>query len=524
MIRVANLLFLFVLLLFSLSFQSCEHVDFVKIEDGRFTYKEAPYFPLMVNYVLELRQVEGEYRLVPFLAYENEKLFESETLADLEVECRGHIQIMKDMGFNSMRLCMNRCETDDRGIYYPVDSAYQQRRLYLDESTTEILSAFDHYVRIAEEMDMKIMWLLRSPADSEKLIPFTTELLKKFKNQPTIFAYDFINEPLYFEKNDNLGKIELRNMVTDWKRMMDSFAPNQLLTLGLAEPLEVFRWDPSIFPIDFIAFHTYNPLRVKNEIYWFNTYAGKPWMLGETGLQADGDSISYEDQVQFNREVARQVIACGGMGMGIWEFQEVVNEDFDGNNLGLINRVGSTTSSDGKYTMVGTIKPAGHDVKNLIDSSVVLSCKPQVNYYNMVGYQNYVLRGRVLDESTQMPIEGAVIRGWNYYWYVGQNTFTNEKGEFALHSNAPCRHFRISAPGMSLLVFDAEYNYSPIDSATFKWESVQDTSLEYQQISYRNFLTDSTDIFSFDENLFGRALLEGDAGNFYLYPVLKDSN
>jgi len=520
MIRVALVhYFPFIILLF-LSIQSCKRADYVKIEDGRFTYKEAPFFPLMVNYVLEFRQIEGKYRLAPFLAYENEYQFGSETLADLEVECRGHIQIMKDMGFNSIRLCMNRCDVDEKGIFYPTDSAYHEKRLYLHESVDDILAAFGHYVKIAEEMDMKIMWLLRSPADDKRLTPFTIRLIRYFKNQPAIFAYDFINEPLYFETNDNIGKVDLLHMINDWRRMMDLFAPHQFLTLGLAEPLEVFRWDPSIFPIDFIAFHTYNPLRVKNEIYWFNTYAGKPWMLGETGLQADGDSISYEDQVQFNREVARQVIACGGMGLGIWEFQEVVNEDFDGNNLGLINRVGSTTSSDGKYTMIGTIKPAGHDVKNLIDSSAVLSCEPQVNYYNMVGYQNYVLRGRILEETTNKPIEGAVVRGWNYYWDVGQNTFTNEKGEFALYSNAPCRHFRISAPGMSLLIFNAEYDYTPIDSATFNWESVQDTSLEYQQISYRNFLTDSTDIFSFNEDLFNRALLEGDAGNFFLQSVL----
>jgi len=522
MIRVAPLYSLLPILLWSLFFSSCERTDFVKMEDGRFTYKEAPFFPIMINYVLELRQVEGQYILAPFIEYENEEKYGSETLSDLEVECRGHIQIMKDMGFNTMRLCMNRCEEDDRGWYYPVDSAYHEKRLYLDESVDEILAAFGHYVKIAEEMDMKIMWLLRSPADDKKLTPFTIRLIRYFKNQPAIFSYDFINEPLYFEIKHNPGKLEINKMVASWRRMLDWFAPDQLLTVGLAEPIEVFRWDPSILPVDFIAFHTYNPLRVKNEIYWYSTYGGIPWMVGETGLQADGDSITYEEQVQFNREVAQEVMNCGGIGLGIWEFQDIIGEDFEGNHLGMINKEGYTTSSDGKYTMIGTIKPAGHDVKNLTDLRSTFQCEPQVNYYNMVGYQNFVLRGRILDETTNQPVEGAVIRGWNSNWEIGQNTFTNEEGEFTLYSNAPCSHFKISAPGMSLLEIKHDYTYHPVDSTHFNPEALQDTTLEYQQISYKSFLSDSNDIFSFRKELFNHAFLESDAGNLYLYPVVKD--
>lgn len=502
-------------------FTGCEQQDFVQLSENQFEYRGEPYFPLIVNYVLELRKIEGEYRVVPFRAYENPETYGSETLADLEIECRGHLQIMKDMGFNGMRLCMNRMDVDEKGFFYPTDSAYTETRMYIDESYDEILNAYDHYVRIAAEMDMKIMWLLRSPADDERITTFTQLLLKKFRNQPAIFAYDFINEPLYFDFMRLQNKKEIVEEVESWNQMMKRFAPNQLLTVGLAEPLEVFRWDPSILPVDFIAFHTYNPLRVFNEIYWYETYGGKPWMLGETGLQADGDSISYEDQVMFNRRVAQHIVSCGGLGMGIWEFQEVVAEDFEGNKLGLINKTGTTTSSDGKYTMVGTIKPAGHDVKNLLPVDSLVPCEKQVNYYNMVGYDNYVLRGRIINEVTNQPIEGAVVRGWNLAWDVGQNTFTNENGEFTLYSNAHCRHFRISAPGMEMVFFDAKYDYIPIDGDSISIENLSDTTLEYQQISYRSFMVDSVDIFDYKPELFTKAKAEAYAGDFYLRPALE---
>jgi hypothetical protein len=71
--------------------------------------------------------------------------------------------------------------------------------------------------------------------------------------------------------------------------------------------------------------HTYHPLRVPNEIYWYSKNVNKPWMIGETSLPADNDSISYSDQTQFLKEAYLRTKNCGGSGFGWWAFQDVTS-------------------------------------------------------------------------------------------------------------------------------------------------------------------------------------------------------
>lgn len=494
------------------------------MEEGRFVHKEEPFFPLMVNYVLELRELDNRQYLVPLKEYNASDVFESSTEEELIAECHGQLQIMKDMGFNSIRLCMDRIEVNEHGYFYPTDSAGTPKALYLKESTEEILAAFEQYVNIAAEMDMRIMWLLKPPIHDEELWSFTKSLLKRFSDQPALFAYDFFNEPLYFDIKREADKKNVIRVVNSWRSLMRSHAPNQLITLGLSEPTEVFRWDPSLLDVDFISFHTYHPLRVLNEIYWYSNYGGKPWMVGETGLQADGDSISYADQTQFNQTVYDQVRNCGGIGIGFWEFQEVTYSNFEGNHTGLINREGTTTSSDGMYTMKGTIKPAGKNIRHLEERRTIAPCEQPLNYYNILGYNNFVLKGRLINTETNEPIEGAVIRGWNDDWSVGMNTFSNEEGWFSLYSNDNCVHLEISAPGMERLKFDPGFEYWSIDENDIDNVLLPQRKLEYHDIDYNNSLVDSfpdgkRNIFTLKPEAFSKAKLEGNLGDLYLKPI-----
>lgn len=501
-----------------------ENRDFVELEENGFVYQEEPFFPLMINYILEMRQLNGKYYLVPLKEYDTAGVFESNTPEELIAECRGQLQIMKDMGFNSLRVCMDRVKTGRKGFYYPTDSAGTIKPLYLAESTEKILNAFEFYVEIAAEMDMQIMWLLKPPIDSDELWEFTEDLLHRFSDNPTIFAYDFFNEPLYFDIQRKADKESVIELVDSWRDLMESEAPNQLFTLGLSEPIEVFRWDPSLLDVDFISFHTYHPTRVMSEIYWYSKYGEKPWMVGETGLQADGDSISYQDQALFNQAIYDQVRNCGGLGLGFWEFQEVTYSNFEGNHTGLISRDGTTTSSDGSYTMKGTIKPAGSNIKLLEKRREPGSCVQPVNYYNMLGYSNFLLKGKLKNAETEEPVEGALIRGWNIYWNIGMNTYSDEKGEFTLYTNDYPVHLEISAPGMNRLKFDSVCTYWSVEGYEVNSPFVPDRTLEYHDIDYNVFLPDSfpdgkRDIFAFRPELFDNARLEGNIGVLYLRPI-----
>ena len=484
---------------------------FVRLEDGVFKLDNDTFFPLMLNYIVEFRNPDGLFTVSPAKAYDHIDRYESNTKEEIAHQLRGHFQLIKEMGFNALRVCFDRVGQDESGHYF-----YQadEQKYYLDHDYPAIITGLEEMLKVAEDADLRVLLLIKAPMDRE-LKRFATHLLNALQNNKTIFAYDFANEPLYFDDNPKRTKREAYHIVNGWHRLMQKNAPHQLFTIGFAEPLEVFEWDPSLLPVDFLAFHTYHPLRVPNEIYWYSTYVGKPWMLGETALPADNDSISYDDQRQFMREVYRYVRDCGGIGMGWWEYQEVPASSFEAQYTALLNHEGVTYTHEGGYEIIGTVKPAANEIAEFA------SYQPQkkwqaANYYNMMGYQNYLIRGKVVDKFTGKPIEGAVVRGWNEYWNVGQNTFTDSLGCFTLYSNDLCVHFEISACGMTKLKFnDRTIRFRPVNGYV-ETDALPDQMLEYQQISYHPFLCDTSSaskdhrIFIFNDALLHRCRLEGE--------------
>jgi hypothetical protein len=341
---------------------------------------------------------------------------------------------------------------------------------------------------------------------------FIIKIFERFRDNPEIFAYDLMNEPLYFDNEKKHDKKRVFQIVSFWQKRVYEYAPHQLFTIGFAEPIEVNVWDPALLPVDFVAFHTYHPLRVKSEIYWYSTYVNKPWMIGETALPAENDSISYNDQTSFMQEVYQYVVDCGGAGFGWWEFQESPVGNFEAQFTGLLNHEGTTTTKDGNYTIIGTVKPAAKLLPQLADYKPQEKVRP-INYFNMLGYNNYVIKGRVVNKKTGEPIEGAVVRGWSKWWTVGVNTYTDENGYFTLYSNKEMEHFSISAPKMKRLRFDKNLKYKQIVDGIWDRNNLPEQNLEYQQMCYKPLLKDSpTSVFDFEPAKFNQAKFEGNLG------------
>ena len=259
----------------------------------------------------------------------------------------------------------------------------------------------------------------------------------------------------------------------EWCQLVRRYAPHQLFTIATAEPIEVFEWDPSLLPIDFIEMHTYHPLRVQSEMYWYSRYCGKPWMVGETGLPADDDSVPYAAQAQFIAETYAYARPCGAAGFGWWEFQDYpAGINFEAQYTGL-------------RTPTGIRKPAVKEVLRLLDwprnqelpksSTPLDTLSHPANYYNMLAYCNLAHTGCVVAADGR-PIEGAVVRGWNEDWSVGMNTFTDSMGHFRLVSNDLCTHFEISAPGYDRIKFDHRAPHG------LRLTQLPDRKREYQSI------------------------------------------
>lgn len=382
-----------------------------------------------------------------------------------------HFAQIGGWGFNCVRLCID------------VQTA--------DSDTAAMFRSLDRVLDTAALHGLRVMLLIKPPLD-EHQVNYTAGLLRHFSSNPTIWAYDFMNEPLYFDPVSDRPKLDAYRIVDGWRSMMVRYAPHQLFTIGFSEPIEVFEWDPSILPVDFVEIHTYHPLRVAAEIYWYAHYVKRPFIIGETSLPADNDSVPYEWQAIFMRESYQCAVANGAIGYGWWEFQDYPDGiNFEAQRTGLRDERGAA-------------KPAAAVVASLrqLPPDTAFS-HPPVNYFNMLGYHNFDIDGTVIDADTRKPIEGAVIRAGNDDWSVGLNTFSNQYGHFSLTSNDICTHFIVSAPGMETLKFSRCYDVDePLD-----WykSQVSDRLLEYQRISYEPFLQSHNSMLRFEACKFGMA-------------------
>lgn len=518
-----NKLYLFFFIL-SGFFLSCKNhttvsnADFVAVEDDHFVVAGDTFFPLMLNYTVSFQSKKDQFIVAPFIYYDSAGHADAVGEKAVKEQLLAHFGLIKDMGFNSLRICFDRIIDDDDGRYY-----YKaDRNFYLDDKKDReaIFRGLDQLIKVADEKGLRIMLLIKPPFEKKSdLQLFTIELLEHFKNCPTLFAYDFMNEPLYFDTCKYRDKLESVDIVRQWKQMMAEHAPNQLFTIGFAEPIETFEWDCSLLPVDFVEFHTYHPLRVPSEIYWYAHYCGKPWMIGETNLPADNDSISYEEQAQFVREAYQITRDAGGCGFGLWEYQEVPIYPYEARHTAILRHGGEIKTQHSKdFTIKGTMKPVAHLIADLEKNYTPRPFQQPINYYNMLGYKNIRIKGRVLCTETGEGIEGAVIRGWNENWSVGMNTYSDEDGYFELYSNDVCKHFEISAPGHSTMLFDRDINFMPLSNHADDISNLPAKELEYQQISYKPFVTkDIPDneffkVMNFDTDHFHQAQWEGNLG------------
>ena len=401
---------------------------YVSLENGHFSIDGETWFPMMLNYKAFIK----DGRVVPAPWY---------TGGDI----REHFDTIASWGFNTVRVCLDVMEPGG--------------------DTAAMYRATRRMVQQADSAGLHVMLLIKAPID-DYWEHYTIGLMHRLADQPALWAYDLMNEPLYFDTVQNREKCDAYNLVCHWRQLVRTHAPHQLFTVATAEPIEVFEWDPAMLPVDFLEMHTYHPLRAQAEMWWYRHYTGRPWMVGETGLPADGDSVPYTAQVGFMCETYSYAKSHGAIGYGWWEFQDYPDGvNFEAQYTGLRDHNGQR-------------KPAA-DLPNIfkylcLGHETSEELLPPANYYNMLAYNNVAVTGRVVDSSGH-PIEGAVIRGWNADWSVGMNTFSDSSGHFRLVSNDTCSHFEVSAPHYSKVKLDSILPYPT-------GIPLPDRHREYQQI------------------------------------------
>jgi hypothetical protein len=254
-------------------------------------------------------------------------------------------------------------------------------------------------------------------------------------------------------------------------------------------------------------------------------------MIGETSLPADNERVSYLEQQQFMREAYRRTVDCGGIGFGWWHFQDLTwGTTFEHEFTALLNHEGITYVDSGNFVVYGSAKPAWKEIEKFSDYNSDCKCERWMNYYNIVGYKNLVINGKIVECGTNKPVEGAAIRGWTRDWSIAANTFTRPDGTFSLYSNSEFVHFEISAPSMTKIRHYDEIAYTKIGDHNFTLDSLPDADLEYHNISHQPFISEfeyfsdsslnkDQAIFSFGDSLFNRAKFQGSMKTLCLEPL-----
>ena len=111
------------------------------------------------------------------------------------------------MGFNSIRLLGIQQLHFENGqpslLVYNVKGKGKTTSFIGNEE--KFLNAYAEILDISEEVGLKVMILLpklsENETDENQRVNFITKILKKYSERKIIFAYDFFNEPLYFDND-----------------------------------------------------------------------------------------------------------------------------------------------------------------------------------------------------------------------------------------------------------------------------------------------------------------------------------
>ncbi len=436
---------------------SNSRAGFVSLQGDSFMLDNNYFYPITVNYLVSLLANEHEVWTVSSVSYyQDNKPRHAEKdsgLAQLAYE----MELIKDMGFNSVRFVgvgevKPHNGSADLLSIHAFDGNDRDTTLVLSDSIAyaRYMHALNELVKIAGDAGLKVVLLTRVNPDTLSTERHLQKLATSLKDNAALMAYDLFNEPLYFDPNQRL-KSDVSSFTKRWDDIVNRYAPHHLTTIGLTGMREVFIWDPNVLQVDFISFHPYEyePDQVRNEIFWYHTYVSKPWIIGETAIPADGDSVSYDLQTAFAAKTMKQSWDCYASGYSWWQYQDVKWPKFHSSYMGVVNRKGTTVTSKGNLVS-GTVKPLVSEFQNFVPATERDSCKCFSNYYNYSESPGYRLTGKIINGNGS-PIEGAVILAWSTDWLQSNHTVSKPDGSFELKADFWLNHWIASATNYTMI-------------------------------------------------------------------------
>ncbi len=298
--------------------------SFFRIKNNYFQYNDKFFYPVGVNYITS----KHDCRM--WREWEPDELDKD-------------FSHMKNLGINVVRLFL----------------FWQDLEPKPGEYNDEILDRFAKVVKIAKKNEIFLhpsilngtlaapgwhpIWSIGKSIYSEEMIEKATKIVKwivkRFKNETQIFAWDLSNEPSAWEepRDPEWSK----NWVKSLLKAIKDVDGNHLVTVGLEQDnitgSSRFEFESTVSYQDFISMHTYPLLQAKGESVldfrntYFHAYAinfsqlGKPVLLQEFGLST-GDN-SENEQGGFYEMVLYSSLINGAAGVLPWSWKDELRCD-----------------------------------------------------------------------------------------------------------------------------------------------------------------------------------------------------
>ena len=389
-----NFSLLFIVLLILPNTSISQSNSFVYLKDGKFMLDSNEYFPLAMNYAVDIvKDINGNFYISPHAQYcewancnkGSSGFYCGTNTTEWKATIRSHIDKIADMGFNSIRLSglgLNY-NPDKNGSGRLVSKIYQEqhdpdnlkcfkrkKRIKIKRKTIDIqVNLCEAFIQIVREHnsafpDKQLKVILTTGTGGLQNVSwlytkFLSALGDRFKNDPTILAYEPNFEAFYlgYPKNEINQKFERAENFTQWFYALKEAAPLQLVTYG-SSLRDVFNWDAELFPVDFINLHLYTSRNrdydnrefdlYKCRLKWFSEAYDKPWIIGETGIAGNDAANRQNSRVpteEQQKEFASSSLAYarwyGANGYAWWQYKEVswykvTNPKARSNYLGII--------------------------------------------------------------------------------------------------------------------------------------------------------------------------------------------
>lgn len=427
---------------------------FVSIQHNHFSIGDSAFFPIVLNYFVSMQGNKKELWPCPTKNYDPNNKFRFTTKDSSLMQLQAQMDLIKKMGFNTVRIVGIGETTFNKQKKLISEFAIGNKKdssivLNNSENDARYFNALSDLFTITDRAGLKVILLVRMVPNFSASDTLFEKITNRFKNEPTLMAYDFFNEPLYFDSIPRKKK-DIYLIVKNWSEIQKRNAAYQLSTIGLEGIREVFKWDPTILDVDFISYHPYEyeTEQVRNEMYWYGKYTGKPWIIGETAIAADNDSVTYQQQKYFAEKTLTQAYNCGAIGYSWWQYKDVDWGNYSNKYMGVVNQKG-TTKVNG-FTVYGTVKPVVEAFKHFNPKAVKGKPVFLPNYYNYSQFHTYRLIGHLVDENNK-PIQGGVVLGWNQYWLHSYHTITKPDGSFELLGDFKFYHWIASAVGKTAI-------------------------------------------------------------------------